>query len=498
MGPLVSDLLAMPHLRLELRAGAGGIGATVTWAQTSDLDTPWDWMTGGEVLMKNGRTLPTSAADQVALLTGLAGHEISGLVIGIDPATPPLTPEAVAAADELGLPVLFAPYSASFAAIGRAVAAADESRRLGVTERIYTMIRHSVTHPATAESLRALSRDLACRLAVLDAATLEPVLERAADVPAELRSALAQELERRDGALPGVVHLDVDGMRAQAVEVPDEEPTVLLAYAFRAAPPDIGLLQHLATAAAVLLAQQGIRREQERRTGGELLAHLLDSRLATDNARHLLAKRGLQAEGCVLIAAHRGIPSGETQVHVSLDRRRIPHLLVRRTGRLYGLLPATGDAVAVLHRRLGPDAVIGVSDPLGHPGRAPAAFREANWAVLDAAASPQRLSRYAEATLLSILRDTEEAQVVVDRVLGPLLSYDTEHGTELTRTLETFFACDRSWERTAGAVGVHRQTVVYRMHRVEQITGRTLSATAHIAELWLALRARDLVGAAGR
>jgi purine catabolism regulator len=35
--------------------------------------------------------------------------------------------------------------------------------------------------------------------------------------------------------------------------------------------------------------------------------------------------------------------------------------------------------------------------------------------------------------------------------------------------------------------------VVYRLRRVEQITGRGVMTTAHLAELWLALRARELL-----
>jgi purine catabolism regulator len=40
-------------------------------------------------------------------------------------------------------------------------------------------------------------------------------------------------------------------------------------------------------------------------------------------------------------------------------------------------------------------------------------------------------------------------------------------------------------------VGVHKQTLVYRMRRVEELTGRRLDRTEDVAELWLALRARD-------
>jgi PucR family transcriptional regulator, purine catabolism regulatory protein len=107
--------------------------------------------------------------------------------------------------------------------------------------------------------------------------------------------------------------------------------------------------------------------------------------------------------------------------------------------------------------------------------------------------APDRIARFADATMFSVLRDTDEAQVVVDRVLGSLIAYDARHSAEMIKTLDADLQCDRSWVQTAAALNVHRQTVVYRIQRIEQITGRTISETAAIAEFWLALRARDLL-----
>ena len=64
------------------------------------------------------------------------------------------------------------------------------------------------------------------------------------------------------------------------VEVPDEEPTALVAYAFRSPTIDMVQLQHLASAMAVLLAQQNARREHERRIGAEVMGQLCDGRIA--------------------------------------------------------------------------------------------------------------------------------------------------------------------------------------------------------------------------
>jgi purine catabolism regulator len=91
------------------------------------------------------------------------------------------------------------------------------------------------------------------------------------------------------------------------------------------------------------------------------------------------------------------------------------------------------------------------------------------------------------------MRDAGEAQAVVDRVLGRLLRYDAEQSGSLLHTLDTFLSCQRSWKLTAQMLHIHRQSVVYRIARIEEITGRDLRQTADIAELWLALRARDLI-----
>jgi PucR family transcriptional regulator, purine catabolism regulatory protein len=51
------------------------------------------------------------------------------------------------------------------------------------------------------------------------------------------------------------------------------------------------------------------------------------------------------------------------------------------------------------------------------------------------------------------------------------------------RSLAAFLDCRRSWQCTAQRLSVHWQTVVYRMERVEQITGRRLTEAANLAEL---------------
>jgi purine catabolism regulator len=491
--PTVRDLLETPHLRLELRGGASGLDKPVTWAQTSDLEEPWSYLAGGELLMKNGQTLPESADGQTALIRGVAENGMCGMVIGLDAATPELTTAAVTLADRLAFPIMVAPYSVGFASIGRAVADAAGSARVAVTERVYNVIRQSVSKSGSANVLTQLERDLSCRIAVLDASTGAVALEASEPPPDDLRRVITSEISGRRGAIPGVLHVTAGSDRALVVEVPDEEPTVLATYAFRGSTTDMVHLQHLASAVAVLLAQQNARREHERRIGAEVMGQLCDGRMSDREGDRELGERGLNAATCCVVAVDGVSAATERQLHLGLGRRSVPHLLLRRATLLYALMPVTDRALDVLGQRLGSLATLGISEPLSRPSRAPNAVREATWAVRVAVTTSRRTARFADATMFSVLRDPEEARVVVDRVLGRLIDYDATHSSDMVATLDTYLRCDRSWLQAAKELDIHRQTVVYRIQRVEEITGRRIADTATLAEFWLALRARDLL-----
>jgi purine catabolism regulator len=81
--------------------------------------------------------------------------------------------------------------------------------------------------------------------------------------------------------------------------------------------------------------------------------------------------------------------------------------------------------------------------------------------------------------------------MAAERILGPLIAYDGEHATELVHSLGVFLEHNRSWQRSAEELHVHKQTLVYRMHRVEELTGRDLRDTADVVQFWLALRALE-------
>jgi purine catabolism regulator len=294
------------------------------------------------------------------------------------------------------------------------------------------------------------------------------------------------------------MRLEADPQAAAAVELPYEEPTLLVAQRIHPGEGfDLALLQHAATATAVEVAHASLRQDHQRQIGTELLAQLLDSRLDAASADRQLAGHGIDAARARLLATSGSGDENQRRLHIGLRRRGLNHLVLRR-GNVFFVLIGEDQVQAVKARLDGgrARAAVGVSSVLGAPVRVPEAAREAMWALGVAAGRPERLAVYGDAnplTPLPALRDPAEAQALVDRALGPLLGYDRAHGTQLVRSLAVFLSCRRSWQRAARELNVHRQTVVYRMERVAELTGRTLQDTRDIAELWLALSALELL-----
>jgi len=78
------------------------------------------------------------------------------------------------------------------------------------------------------------------------------------------------------------------------------------------------------------------------------------------------------------------------------------------------------------------------------------------------------------------------------RLLEPLEAHEQRHGGDLIATLSAWLAAGCSTAAAAQALVVHRNTVTYRLGRVEQLTGRRLADSSTRLELQLALMIREI------
>ncbi len=493
----------IPNLRLQLFAGSAGIDRQVRWAHASELPDPSEWLEPGSLVMTTGLGLPAEPEAQSAYVGRLARSGLSGLLIGERTEeriyAPELTQGLVAAADEHSFPVLLMPYELPFADVARIVAEAnhdEEHARISQALRIYDTVRLVIGTDSGFPLITRLGAVVKCDLYVLDTGTRSPIFPGSPPLPPLLEAALDQTDDRisdRPVPAPSVMRLPCSPRPAMALSIPALRPATLLAASRTDQPPDLFVLRHIAAVAAMEAERLRSEREGMRRFGAEMLADLIDDRGDGDVATRLLAERGLAEEPLVLAAFAAGEAGRYADLHLRLEVGGVPHLLSRNSGLFVALLPDADRAVEALVEEVG--SPVGLSDPLGRTSRMADAHREARWALKGAQASGRKIVRYGDEAASPFLpRDLNEAKVIVRHVLGPVLDYDAEHGTPLVTSLRTYLSHDRSLKATAEALHVHKQTVVYRMGRVEELTGQSLSRMEDVVNFWLALRALDLLG----
>ena len=87
--------------------------------------------------------------------------------------------------------------------------------------------------------------------------------------------------------------------------------------------------------------------------------------------------------------------------------------------------------------------------------------------------------------LLLQLENHPELSAFKDEILGPLLDYDSKE--QLIQTLESYFKHNGNLSQAADSLFIHRNTLIYRMERIAEITGMDLDKTETRLAVQLAL-----------
>ncbi|MFN8529942.1 MAG: helix-turn-helix domain-containing protein [Anaerolineae bacterium] len=91
------------------------------------------------------------------------------------------------------------------------------------------------------------------------------------------------------------------------------------------------------------------------------------------------------------------------------------------------------------------------------------------------------------------LNDREKLLNFCERTLGTLIEYDKRQQADLIKTLEAFFTCHGNLSETAKILIVHRNTLLYRMNRINEIAQIDLERPETRLALHLALTIRRLL-----
>lgn len=141
------------------------------------------------------------------------------------------------------------------------------------------------------------------------------------------------------------------------------------------------------------------------------------------------------------------------------------------------------------------EARVGVSAPFRGLGDAPEARRQARLAAGAAAPASREVVRFDQQPLAVLLAGApDQATLLTDTVLGPVLALPADDREVLLSTAHSWLANDGSTSTAARELHLHRNTVRYRLRRLEALTGRDLAKPVDAAEVFIALEAVRILG----
>jgi hypothetical protein len=185
------------------------------------------------------------------------------------------------------------------------------------------------------------------------------------------------------------------------------------------------------------------------------------------HAENALRTRGVQSAWRVEVEAHIGVVVLTPRVGID---QLTAHLTELTTG------------------------LVGLSEPYPRLEQTPAALRQARLALAAATPGSHEVVRYGRAPIAVLLASAPDAATMVARsILGPVLALSGVECDLLLGTLRVWFAEQGATSVAAEKLHVHRNTVRYRLRRLEELTGRSLAEPTGIAELHLALEAARIL-----
>ncbi|MCX4677103.1 PucR family transcriptional regulator [Streptomyces sp. NBC_01433] len=480
----LSELLA--RAELGLRRIAGPDHADLLWVHTSEMADPYPYLLGGELLLSAG-VLLTNPERYVARLVEAGA---AALGFGVRPVHETVPQALVEACDRHGLPLLEVPPDTPFTAIARAVWRLMAEARHRELRRVTRAQQALATAAARPDPVPAVLHQLAAQLA--GRATL---LTAEGEV---LHTAGRRPAPEAGEALTRLARVVAPGKPATP-HSPSSPPSVPLSPAPTSATDTCGDAQLSAYALGggqgLVLTLATRQREAGDRTVAGIAVVLLSLLAAPHQGADAAGRSAALVRMLLGATPHDVAPllGGEgpwTVVHARRgDGATADPLTAGALGASLGsALVDAGkgrDAVRVL--LTGPTPLtpqpgwtLGASDPVPVTDLDTADTRAAR-ALCHAEATRTPLKVHSPASGLAALIPPDRAAAHARTLLAPLTA-------PLADTLRCWLSLHGSWDRTAVALSVHRNTVRQRIGRCAELLAMDLDDMDVRTELWFALR----------
>ncbi|WP_411731658.1 PucR family transcriptional regulator [Paeniglutamicibacter sp.] len=459
-------LLESRSLGLKPHTDFSGVGHTpIEWAAVTELRDPSPFLTTGAIVLTTGLR-QTTIANQEAFVRTVHAAGVLALGYGTGLSHRSVPAAVIREAAELGLPVFEVPYETPFMAITKLIADALNADHLQRLEQLLKGHQQLASTLLTG-GLRAMLTDLSRMLGTA--------------------VALTQFAARIHGP-----ELGEDKWHAVSIASGlRDKCTLYLAEPYG----HDGLVDYAQGLIGLELANQARLRESRRLVAGQAFSDLLAGTLTGSEANARLQGIGIdpdQPHSVVLVAATgqekalRTLPIPPQFEHAvsAIVEDRLALVVARNDG------AGLADALDGYLQGAGIVARVGFGGGYTQPNGLRWSFFEA----IEALRHGERINTPSKLSLTSLLLAARDVPLhaLAQEALEPLQAFDRKHSAELLGTLRSYLELDGSVGAVAEALGLHRNTVRYRLQQISELSGYDPTTTADRVQLWLALTAMDL------
>lgn len=483
-----------PGLGLRLVAGLDNGDRIITWAHAIELADPTPYLSGDELVMTTGMNVGATDADQFDYISRLSRSGVAALAFDTGTTHANIPHGIVAAADTVGMPVLAVPPQTPFIAITRAVIdeiTADQLRSIQrIVDQQDVMVRATLRSGVPAVVV-ALSKALSASVVVMESdgnvlAAAGPDAERTAHLCASRTTKGSAGKVFADGNAYCVLQrLRTTQQLRGHLAIRTNEPL---------SQSDRLLVSHAVALISLELDKPARVVDAEQRLRSNVTRLVTTHPTAVEPA--ILRYFDFEPDHAVsVLVLTRTGPALDAEQHAQhlLRDHAIPFLLAAEHDELLIVLPSVeihrADAI---HHAIGAQLQRGLGGGLSSPVSFAALTTAVNQARTAARAmlNSARVNDYAELGIFGVIlgnRTTDELTLLAGKL-------DALHSGGLLTTLETYLGNNGLTENTAAALGIHRHTLRNRIAKIATVLNVDLGTADTRAELWLALKARELLG----
>ncbi|OXY91575.1 PucR family transcriptional regulator [Streptomyces diastatochromogenes] len=505
-------LLADPALGLSQVAGPTE-DRSVSTVGTTEIEDPTPYLVGGELLLTAGVRLPSEADGIDTYVRRVVAAGVAALGFGVAPVHDEVPPALVSACDRHGLPLLRLPPATPFVAVGQATyAAIAEARNRALREisKAQSALASAAARPDALQAvLTQLSAHTGAWAALYDAQGNE--LFSAGSRPPAPTPRLVRDLAVRTTARtrprrtagrpspPAAAADHHDGVHLTVHTLPGADSTTT-ALALGQATTTAPTLVHrqvtgMATVLLALLTSPRHALGTDTHSVGALVRLMLGATPA--EVAPALARAGRTTGDHWTVVHGRHLPAGSAPAPPSGDDPArlatlgtalgTPYLYIDGPN-LRALIPgAPGARPSAPAQAADLGWVLGFSSPAPAPDL-PRADRQAERALQRALAAEAPAVVHSSDTLsMHALIAPADAEELARARFAPLDEAGPPGATVLLNTLRTWLTLHGSWDRTAAALQIHRNTVRHRLARITELLDVDLRDPDVRMELWFAL-----------